>query len=612
MKVKAFTGIMLTLFLVVTLFAAIPIGHAGWDDEIHIAVVGPQGWIQWDGIWVGCVLARDLINLGPNGIDDGGDGDDGIVIGGFNYKVVLKAVDSHAVPEPEPAAGWAELFAALEPPFSADFVIGGFRTECVAPMRLNFLQYANAKYEAEEKVPIWFIAGASTDELIDCGGTGACGGTCVRCNYDLGRYMFRITPMSSTWLFKQFAGFMRMWVLPFKLGPLYGGNVIGTDPGPLVDPINMPGVRLYRDVLSTQIPLYENPIETYLVMEDLTWTISMGLAVSGSPLTPYPPAPDVDSVLGPNAIVVGYDRTHALTPQFDPVFQAIDTEEAKLIVHIYSAVTGVDFIKTWRERGTKAVPVGINVESQMMEFWDSSGGKCEYESFLASLGTRTNISPNAKPLSTEELWDLYEAKSGDILTAFWGAPMPSTAPIYTMWGAYDAIIGMNETLPALGTTWNTNVDTLIAAEESTNRLGVLGMFNFSDLIVPGDGKGHDVNVMGDAVTPNWPSGQTRSHIPQWQNGKLEVVFPRDQRFSRRYLVPPWMYSLAETDVANADGFGPDGTVGVLDMGMLSNAWLTIYGVVGWNMEVDMDNNGVINIFDASRIAKDWGKNATPQ
>lgn len=580
MKAKAFTGIMLTLFLVATLFTAIPI--KAQQQYINIAVVGPQGWIQWDGIWVGCVLARDLIN-------DAG----GIKIGATNYLIKLKAVDSHAVPEPEPAAGWAELLAALEPPFSADFVIGGFRTECVAPMRLNFLQYAKAK-AATGKAPIWIIAGASTDELIDCDGTGACGGTCVRCNYDLGRYIFRVTPMCGTWLFKQIAAVLRGWILPLKLGPIYGGTVVGQDAG------------------AGNVPVWANPVKAFVVAEDLTWTLSMGGALVGSdwvPWIPYPSPPSPYSVLGPNVQIVGYARSHALTPNFEPIFDDIDATGAHLIIHIYSAVTGIDFIKTWKERETDAVCVGINVESQMYEFYDKVGGKCEYESFLATVGTRTNLNPNAKPLDTAELWDLYKEKSGEILSAFWGSPMPSTCPIYTMWGAYDAIIAMNETLPLLG-TWPASADALIAQFEATERTGVVGKFRYSDLVEgAGDGKGHDVYMTDEALSPSWTEGWVRSHIPQWQNGLLEVVWPRDQPFSRRYKVPPWMYSLAETDVAGAAGppFGPNGIVYYEDMGFLAAAWLTKHGVTGWNIEVDMDNNGVINIFDAGRIAKDWNK-----
>jgi len=101
----------------------------------------------------------------------------------------------------------------------------------------------------------------------------------------------------------------------------------------------------------------------------------------------------------------------------------------------------------------------------------------------------------------------------------------------------------------------------------------------------------------------------RAPEAQWQDGKLEITWPRDQRFSRRYIIPPWIYSLAETDVAGAVGppFGPNGIVYTEDMTMLGTSWLATFGDLTWNIEVDMDNNGVINIFDASRIAKDWNK-----
>ena len=601
MKVKAFTGMMLTLFLVATLFTAIPINASpGWDGEIKIAVVGPQGWIQWDGLWVGAVMARDIVNLGPNGEDDGGDGDDGIIIGGLNYKVVLRAVDSHAVPEPEPAKGWNELLAALE--WGADIVMGGFRTECVAPMRLNFLDYCQAKYAANEKTPIWIIAGASTDELVDCRGRATCEDTCVRCNYDYGRYMFRVTPMAGTELVPQYVMLLRFWIIPFKLGPIYGGAVVGSDPGPKVAD---PDVRLFRDVFGVTVPVYENHIKTYLVMEDLTWTIIMGQIMKGGMIPGYPEPPSDDALLGPNVEVVGYARTHALTPVLEPVFTDIDDKNSRLIVHIYSAVTGIDFIKKWNEKNTEAVCVGINVESQMQEFWDKVGGACEYETFLASVGTRTNVNPNAQPYSTEEVWDLYKERSDEILTDFWGSPMPSTCPVYTMWGSYDGIIGLDEQLENWA-SWpagdaQTHVDTLIADTEAIYRTGTLGTFMYTDY--------HDVYTDPGAVSPYWsPPYLVRSQITQWQAGELQVVWPMNCSYSRRYVVPPLMYSLADTDVAGHPALGgpfADGYVDGTDMGYVGMYWQTRWPNI--NIEVDLDNNGVITIRDASRVGRDFGK-----
>ena len=568
MKLKAFTGIMMTLFLVTALFAAIPIrAHPGWDGEIHIAVVGPKGWIQWDGQWVGAVIARDLVNLGPNGVDDGGDGDDGVVLSnGDNLKIVLTDVDTHAVPTPRPDLGWAELFAALEDPFRADFVIGGFRTECVAPMRLDFIDYAKNEYEGggirpAGYAPLWFIAGASTTELINCGGTGACGGTCTLCDYSRGRYMFRNTPMNGTTLLLQVgAGVLRNYVLPTRL-----------------------------------FPLYQKPVKTALVLEDLTWTNAIMYALAGSDWFPYPGVPPSPpspySILGTQCEVVTIHRTDPVSPDMEAVFNDIDAKDVRLIIQIYSALTGVDFITTYRDRLTNAVCVGINVESQQQEFWDKVAGKCEYETFLASVGTRCNVNPDAEPLSTIEFWDEYKARSGDILGK------PSTYPIYTAWGTYDAIIAWDEVIEAHG-SWPIPTDTLIPLFEQTDRLGILGKFKYTGP----NGIYHDMYCSKDCYSPTWPTGRVRSLIPQWQeagSGELRVIFPQDQPYSRRYQVPPWVYEL-ETDLTY------NGVVDIADVMIPAIAFGAYPGLPEWNVEADFTADGLVDIADVIKVAIHFG------
>ena len=613
MKVKAFTATILTVFLMVTLFAAVPIkAEPEVGDPIKIAVVGPQGWIQWDGLWVGAKMAQKKINLGPDGVK--GTADDGIVVGGVSHLIELKAVDSHAVPEPDPSAGSAELLAALE--WGADFVVGGFRTECVAPMRETFVEYAKNKEATTGYAPLWFIAGASTDELIDCGGYYC--KACVRDDYESYKYVFRVTPMSSTWLVKQIAMFLRFFILP-KMAKIYGGNVI--------------------EVLPTGDPKYEFPIKTYIVCEDLTWNEVLGAVLAGRDWpgcqtivkigvtlpNPYqtPPSdePPNRCLLGPNCEMVGYARTHALTPNFGPVFEDIDATGARLIIHVFSAVTGVDFIKMWRERMTEAVCVGINVESQMQEFWDTAEGKCEYETFLSSVGTATPIIPGL----TDALWYEYKEESDDILTDWYGSSMPSTYPIYTFWGAYDALISLDESIEEYG-TWPIPASKLVPLIEQTDRLGVLGKFKYAgpnptldfDLATPGQqpypyldenpnmtGTLHDVYVDNDALTSAWPSGYTRAQITQWQDGRLGVVRPLDQPFSSKWRIPPWMYSLGDVDL------NWDGKVDMTDVNEVALAFGSYYGRPNWDVEADVSADGKVDIDDVVAIAIEYGESVTP-
>jgi len=509
MKLKVIAGIMLMLFLAIMLFAAIQIeANPDVGDPVKIAVVGPQGWVQWDGLWVGAKMAQEKINLGPDGVE--GTADDGIVVDGVNHLIELKAVDSHAVPEPDPSAGSAELLAALE--WGADFVVGGFRTECVAPMRETFVEYAKNKEATTGYAPLWFIAGASTDELIDCGASmGLTCGSCVRCNYTKYKYMFRVAPMNATCSLEQLATFLKLYTLP-KMAQIYG-----------------------------------SPVKTYIVAEDLTWNEVMGAVLAGRDWpgcstipklghtlpNPYTTPPDPESVLGPDCEIVGYARTHALTPNFEPVFYNIDATGARLIIHIFSMWTGVDFIKMWRERETEAVCVGIHEESQMQEFWDTVDGKCEYETFLASVGTATPIVPGL----TDALWDEYKEKSGDIMGDWYGTPTPGSYPVYTFWGVYDALIALDETIETYG-SWPILASELIPLIEQTDRVCTLGEFRYTEF--------HDVfcNELGST----WTLGYVRPLVVQWLGGRMEVVFPSDKPYAESLRLPPWMPGV-EYDIA---------------------------------------------------------------
>jgi len=573
MKEKVIVATVLTMILIGTMTSVLPIMAS--PDPIKIAVVGPQGWIQWDGMWVGAKMAQEKINNG------------GGILG---HPVELIPVDEHAAETPpNPVAGWAELLTALEA--GAQFVVGGFRTECVSYMRDEFVAYAKAKEMASEPAPLWFIAGASTDELIDCGyPTGhplACG-KCVRCDYNKYKYMFRVTPMNSTMLFKQFAMFLRTYILPTRLARMYGNYTGITIPVTPEHPF--------------EEPVYYPPVKTYIVAEDLSWTVVMGACLAGKdfvPWSPYPTPPNVSSVLGPNCRVVGYARTHPVTPDFLPIFTDIDAQGVHLIIHIFSAGTGIDFIKMWHDRNTKAICVGINVPSQMQEFWDSVGGKCEYETFLATVGTNTSIIPGV----TDALWDEYKAKSGTILTEWYGVPTPSTYPIYTFWGTYDAIMAIDESIESYG-SWPILAPQLIPHTEKTNRQATIGRFRYTGT----NGTLHDVFCDVYSLTKYWPPPQyVRALIVQWQAGspgKMQVVWPQDKSYSRRFQIPPVMYNIT-TDL------NYDGKVDMKDIGPAAKAFGSFPGHIRWNIEVDLNCDGKVDMKDIGAVAKAFGQKIEP-
>ena len=451
MKLKAVSGIMLILFVVSIAFNVVPV--FGSTQYIKIGVVGPKGWIQWDGLWEGAMMARDEIN-------DAG----GINIGESFYNIQLVDIDEHAVPLPDPKAAITELLVSLTDNPDMQFLIGGFKTECVFPMREAAMDYAEVHGR-----PIWFVCGVATDELIDCG-DGTCG-HCVRCDYDRYKYMFRVSPVNATTLLNTLVAFLTDYVLPQKLAPIYG-----------------------------------SPVKTYIVAEDLVWCDGIVASLQGG-------------ALGTQAEIVGVARPSPVAIDFSPEFSDAEAKEARLVVHIFSAVAGANFIRQYGLLKPNFACIGINVESQMQEFYSAVGGACEHETILAPVGTRTNINPNAKPLSTIQFWDEYKARYGH-------------CPIYTAWGAYDAIMALNETL--YGKPTLPNCTTLIPIIEQTDRTGIIGKFKYTGP----NGIYHDVfcNELG----PTWTQGYVRPLVVQWQAGRMEVVWPRDQPYSFDYEIPPWM------------------------------------------------------------------------
>ena len=544
---KLFAGIIITLFLMTATLSAIPLVSSD-PGTITIGLVGPMGWIQWDGVKEGAAIAQELIN------DAGG-------MGGVDTLQFVE-IDEHAVPTPQPDLGRRDLLAALDAHPDMDIIIGGFRSECVAPMREAAMDYAAANGR-----PIWLIAGSSTDGLLK-----------VDEDYERYKYMFRTTPMSSDSLTYQLLALMRNLVLP-KIEFITGA-----------------------------------PPRIYIVGEQLEW-----LDEAIADLEEAIPLPRAFGGLG--STHVGTARPSAVGTDFSDIFSLIEDADTDVIIHLFSAVAGAAFIRQWGELGVTAVPVGINVESQMQEFYDAIGGLCEYETIMSGTGTRTLTNPLAKPLTAEEFWDKTVADFGH-------------APIYTAWGTYDAIIGLNETY---GDIAGLPAEQMIPVFEAMDRLGILGRFRYTEVgvgnpVLLDPGEGHDFYVDQYAYTPIWPSGGVRAHLPQWQAGKLQVIWPRGDPppfiggassdplpFAAKYKLPPQIHvssggvSIAETDFAGntyPTGVGgdfpmPDGQVDSAEMTQLTTLWQT---KVPWTLlEADMDGDQIITVTDIARVAIDFGQ-----
>lgn len=515
MSKKFNVAIVVSMLLISTMFVAFPT-TAQFKGQIKIGIIGPVGLPHWEpaGMKPGAEMAADMINA-----------QGGVQLADGKYEIVLVFADEKAYPTPDPTAAALEVERLITVE-GCEYLIGGFRSEVTGAMIEMAMDYETP----------FFINGASTDEFISHNVNKS-----DPAKYERYKYLFRVNPVNSTILFKTIAGSLQ-FLLQAKLLPLFGQDLGGPN----------------------------RQVRVAVVMEDLLWTQTMYVYLTNPAIYP--------AVLGPYANVTYAGRIPDGTTDCTPWLQDIKASGARLLIHVFSGVTGVPFILQWRALNVSAVPVGINVLGQLQSHWPTTGGACEYESLLNFVGTRTPIIPGV----TDKFWDDFVAKTG-----VW--------PIYPAFGAYNAITLLAEGLESVGTK---DKAALIAEFEDPafETQALNGRFKFDSA--------HDVYCT--EVGPFWQQGYTRALVAQWQGpdpGRFEVVCPVDQLYSKKWAVPSWMYPLS-TDV------NYDGKVDILDISTGAKAFGTVPGEPRWEKEADVDFNGVINILDLAKIAKDFGSKVT--
>jgi len=249
-------------------------------------------------------------------------------------------------------------------------------------------------------------------------------------------------------------------------------------------------------------------------------------------------------------------------------------------------------------------------------------------------------------------WDIFYLWPGEDVVGF-------HAPIYTSWGAYDSIIGIKETLETAGIEPpfdQAKSEALIPYFETADRDGLLGKFKYTSshivnltdvegpsFLVPvtkaegveyyrvapfvedgaytvedawADAKAayaatydtggvnpdmvgtlHD--VYSPDVGPTWPQGYVRTIVGQWQAARIELVWPLDQAYTKKFRIPPWMYPLL-TDL------NYDGTTDIFDIVSAATAFGSYPGDLTWSFEADVNGDETIDIFDIVAIAVDFG------
>jgi branched-chain amino acid transport system substrate-binding protein len=244
--------------------------------------------------------------------------------------------------------------------------MGGFRTEAL-------LAYLETVMDEEM---LFIDTGAATDiftQRVAGGPWPQITGPDVVSDYDRYKYFFRVMPINSTTLITSL--FTYCAYLKGFLNATQGLNV-------------------------TRVAL---------LREDLAWTALMPTVMTyGLPSVGMELVADV---------AFPHDAEAA---DFTTYWNQIQTADAQITVPVISGPGGILMTTQYAAVQPKCFLVGINVQGQLDNYWNKTGGACQYETILQS------VHRTAKSPKTIQFWD-------DFIDLYGGEPL------YTAVGAYDGL-----------------------------------------------------------------------------------------------------------------------------------------------------------------------------
>ncbi len=189
------------------------------------------------------------------------------------------------------------------------------------------------------------------------------------------------------------------------------------------------------------------------------------------------------------------------TSDFAPLFSKVRDSGAEFMVVILSHASSDVFAKQWHDARFPMPYGGVDVKSMDGDFCQRIDGKSVSE-IAGNFAVRAPITPKTVPF-----FDEFQKRT-------------SRMPVYTAFGAYDAVHIYAEAVEKAGTT---DVDPVIKALEQTSYVGIPGLIEFDE--------SHELKTGGKY--PNLL-------FAQWQEDcKREVVFPKALRTAEPIL-PPWL------------------------------------------------------------------------
>lgn len=343
---------------------------------IRIGVVGPMTFIQGRHHWQGASLAAEEINAAG-----------GITVGGKTYTIELVRVDSNEMhPGPDAVSAVERAITASK----VDFLVGGFRTEAMLAMTEVAADYKK----------IFLIAGAADDGLLK--------GRVDR-NYNRYKYLFRITPVRSTYLAQVSFILLREVVEAFR-------RELG---------IEQPKIAIVAEQAA-----WANMIVTLVALQAGTPVDKGGFG--GQHVGTWRPSPLATSVVA------------ELT--------AVERAGAHIVFTVFSGPVGVVFGRDWGRLQVPVAAVGINVEAQAQGWLDATGGFGAYTATVGIYATGVEVTPATVPFI-----ERFQAEFGEL-------------PLFTA-GTYDALFILADAIRRAGSLETDAVIKALEATDYVSTIG---------------------------------------------------------------------------------------------------------------------------------------------
>ena len=201
---------------------------------------------------------------------------------------------------------------------------------------------------------------------------------------------------------------------------------------------------------------------------------------------------------------------------FTSYFAAVEASGAEIVVPLIFTRASVPFVKEWYDRESPFVVVGVLSGCGDPEFWDATGGKCEY------------VSIRGPPFVAGYNLTDRSMQTREVYLERWGTPIPTAYAT----AAYDGVrCILPDAIKRAGTTETQAVIKTLETIDAATSLARHFVFT----------KAHDF-MIGVAGSASPPEEYLLFGVLQWQANKTFVtVVPEGlmEDSGAKYMFPPW-------------------------------------------------------------------------